>query len=126
MENSKYTIFFSTKWYKIRINQQSILDIGYPKRLRILINPEKKEMVVQPCNKYEKLAFKVPNDFGDTSHGFELSSAKLTGLIVDTMGWTRGVHYRICGKYIEEENIIVFPLTQYEIMAGEEIEENES
>ena len=55
-----------------------------------------------------------------------MSSAKLTGLIVDTMGWTRGVHYRICGKYIEKENIIVFPLTQYEIMAGEEIEENES
>lgn len=125
MENSKYKMFFSTKWYKIRINQQSILAIGYPKRVRLLINPEKKEIALQPCNEFEKLAFKVPNDFGDDTHGFELSSISLTELIVDTMNWTRDVHYRVFGRYIEKENIIVFPLTQYETVMGEETEEND-
>lgn len=125
METNKYTIFFSTKWYKIRINRQSILDMGYPKRIRILINPEKKELVLQPCNVYEKLAFKVPNDFGDNTHGLELSSISLTDLLTDTMGWKKDVHYRIRGRYIKKENIIVFPLTQYEIMTNEETSPDE-
>lgn len=84
-----------------------------------------KEVVLQPCNEFEKLAFKVPNDFGDNTHGFELSSISLTELLIDTMNWTRDVHYRVCGRYIEKENIIVFPLTEYETVTGEESEEND-
>ena len=120
IDEHKYKIFFSTKWYKIRINQQTILDMGYPTMVRMLISPEKKELVVQPCNSYEKLSFKVPNDFGEDSHGFELSSIALTDLLVDTMGWDMDTHYRVYGRYIKKENIVVFDLKKFEVVLNDD------
>lgn len=109
---TKYLAIFNIKWKKIRINQSTIFSMGYPKRVRLLIHPEKKELVIQPCNRFEPLSFRVPSDFGKDTHGFELSSTQLTALLYDTMGWDLNKSYRVLGNYIEKENIVVFPLSE--------------
>lgn len=89
--------------------------MGYPKRVRLLINPEKKELAIQPCNDYETLSFKVPSDFLDDKHGFELSSQKLISLIYQTMCWQKDKSYRVYGSYNPKENIVVFQLNVFSI-----------
>ena len=122
IEEHKYKICFSIKFNRIRVNQQTILDMGYPKLVRLLINPETKELAIQPCNSHEKLSFKVPKDFAENKHGFELSSITLTQLLVDKMGWDLNTHYKVYGRYVKKENIVVFSLNEYEEVQNEEYE----
>ena len=118
-QSNKFIILFNLRYYRMRINKQSFFTIGYPKRIRLLIHPERKELVIQPCNKYETLSFKVPNDFNEDNHGFELNSIKLTEMLADDIGWDMNKSYRIYGRYVEKENVVVFPLNEYEIATQE-------
>ena len=113
---TKYIAIFNLKWNKIRINQPTILSMGYPKRVLLLIHPEKKEFVIQPCNRFETLSFRIPSDFDKDTHGFELSSIQLTELLSKEMGWDMNKSYRVMGYYVEKENIVVFPLTDFSIV----------
>ena len=114
MENNNYIAIFNKRWNRIRIKRSTIFAIGYPKRVRILIHPEKKQFVIQPCNNYETLSFKIPKDLNNDQHGFELSSMQLMDLLSQTMNWDWNKSYRVYGYYVEKENVIVFPLTDYE------------
>ena len=120
MEPTKYHVFFSVKYYRTRINKGTILQIGYPKRIRLLVNPERKELIVQPCNEHEPLAYKVPKDFGHNKHGLEINSLSLMTVLCKTFGWDKTVHYKAYGRYVEKENIVVFDLADCEAVEGSE------
>ena len=123
MEPTRFSVFFSTKWNRLRINRASILQLGYPKRIRLLFNLEKKELVLQPCNENEPLSYKMPKDLGVTHRSIELRSAALSDLIIDTMGWERDVHYIAYGRYMTKDNILVFSLNDAQPIAADDIVE---
>jgi len=114
MESSKYHALFDIKYYKTRINKATILQMGYPKLVRFLVNQERKELIVQPCNQNEPLAFKVPKDFGPKTHGLDVNSLPLLNVIYKTFGWNRNTRYLAYGRYIEKDNIVVFDLANCE------------
>ena len=116
METSKYHALFDITYYKTRINKATILQMGYPKRVRFLVNQERKELIVQPCNQHEPLAFKVPKDIGPRTHGLDVNSLPLLNVIYKTFGWDRNSRYLAFGRYIEKDNIIVFDLSNCQIL----------
>ena len=120
MEKTKFRMFFRPSVYRMVINQSSILALGYPKRVRLLFNEEKKELIVQPCNEHETLAFKVPKDFMEDSHGFEITSKIFMHKIYSQLGWDIKNRYRVYGKHYEKDNVVVFSFENCEIITDEE------
>ena len=82
--------------------------------MRFLINRERKELIVQPCNQHEPLAFKVPKDLGPKSHGLDINSITLLTVVYSTFGWDKKLRYLAYGRYLEKENIVVFDLANCE------------
>lgn len=121
METTKYHIYFDFKYYKVRINKAPILQMGYPKLVRLLVHQDRKELIVQPCNQHEPLAYKVPKDFAHSKNGLEFNSLSLITTIYRTFGWDMTARYIAYGRYIEKENIVVFDLGSGERIVGGDV-----
>lgn len=117
-ERSKYVLYVNSTNSRMSINQASILVLGYPRRIRLLMDTAKKKFIVQPCNEREVNSFKVPKDFSTNDrHGMEMTSQKLLDLVFNTFEeLDPACHYRIFGQYIEKMNIVVFDLLNHEVI----------
>jgi hypothetical protein len=102
-------ISLSKKWGKIRIFHTTILELGEPKYIRFLFNPEKKLLAVQSCEKKLAESFSVPK-YHSENWEFKISSLSMLQMIWKTCEWEEDKTYRILGKPFSEYNLVEFNL----------------
>ena len=92
---------------RIRIHTSTIHAIGDPEYFRFLVNPEKKNMIIESCDERTRGAFRLKSaSFHHNS--LELYSKDLMDRIVACAEITSPVSIRLYGKLMEGETKGVF------------------
>lgn len=99
------------KWGTIRIFRSTIFELGQPKYIRFLFNPQKEKLAVQSCEKKELECFRVPKNNVE-NWDFRINSLSMLTMIWKTCGWNDEKTYRLKGISYPEYNLIEFNLKQ--------------
>ena len=105
------TLTIDPRSNRLRISKATLLLLGKPDYIQILINPDKRVIVIMPSVE-SKNANKI---YWDRWRNYELSSAQLVRNILslsDNPKETRSC--RMNGQYIEEKSLVVFDITTAE------------
>lgn len=103
-------IFIDQKKCRIRIYRRTICQLGNPKFIQLLINPEDLILIVRPADHLDGMTHRIVwKNLGRQS--YELTSKgfiqKMRSMCVN---WAEGKSYRIFGEIISMENIACFDL----------------
>lgn len=125
-EVTPYILGFNPSKRRFRVGIRVIEDLGYPKRIRFLIHPEKHYFLVQACDIDEICSFKVSKKrVIESRHGPEFSSAPLLRILGDKVGLRDKESYRIYGEIDLDNKWVLFDLNNYCIVDAADSEEND-
>ncbi|MCM1440467.1 MAG: hypothetical protein NC131_14905 [Roseburia sp.] len=111
MADATYISFYS-KSGCIRIFKQSVRAIGLPKFIRFQINGDATSLILEPFDRITLTSFRVPNNLNDEEGNMEVYSKGLIYGLMQRLGWTKGRSYRVPGKVLPKQSIILYDLTQ--------------
>lgn len=121
-----YTLGITPWSYRIRVGVKVIEELQYPKRIRLLINPEKMQLLVQPCDIDELCSFKVSfSRITGRRHGPEINSSTLVRILIDRMELKANESYRVYGKLDKANNQVLFDLNNFCVIDAANVKENE-
>lgn len=85
--------------------------------IQVLINPDKKHMVIRKCGENDKDALRWCLDKPDGRRSRKVTSKIFSAMLYDLLGWDAGCRYKVLGHKIafENEQIYVFDLAEIEI-----------
>ena len=113
-------VTFSYREYRIRVSRGIIRSLGKPPYVRLLINPDKMVMCIQPCDDNREYGtFKVPKNIFLESTKFRINSAYFVAMLFERMGWDEQTSYYVTGKYVAENNVVLLNLLNWEISTAE-------
>ena len=107
------TLTIDPRSYRLRVSKATLIQLGKPDYIQILINPEKKMIVIVPSNESQN-ANKI---YWDRWKNYEFSSASLVRNILSLSSdpsETRSC--RMLGQYIEDKNLVSFDITTAEVV----------
>lgn len=94
----------------IRLSISLLEALDYPKYIRVLINPETKELGFQPSNKDDVKALKVLYTERSDTHGANICSKLSVDRIYESVGFIDGHSYNCRDCYKSNDGIFVFKL----------------
>ena len=94
---------------RIRIFHLTIIELGNPKYIRFLLNPEKKALAIQLCKNKIPESFRVPQ-YDPESWDFVVHSIPMLRMIWKVCSWNENDTYRVLGTYYPEYNLVEFDL----------------
>ena len=100
-------ISFYLKHNSINIHKNAIEAIGKPLYIRFLINQDGSSMIIQPYYKKDFNSFRVPTA---GTWDMRISSKALCTVISNRHRWEKDCSFRVPGKTIKHQNIVVFDL----------------
>lgn len=106
---------------KIRIFHSTVKELGNPKYIRFLLNPEKKTFVIQSCKNKVPESILVPK-YAPDNWDFVVHSMTMLKGIWTICGWDDEETYRMDGICFPEHKLVEFDLKQAEMLNCEEIE----
>lgn len=112
-------------WNRLLIHRKTIRALGYPGRVRLLINPDTRHFCVQGCDEKEACSFLVPREMAPVYDPFYIHSKFLLGQIYSMMDWNPGLSYRVFGKINTLTQVMDFDLNRYVLVHGDEHLEND-
>ena len=100
----------------IKFSRQCILSLGEPEHVQVLIHPEKKMLVVRPCDKDNKLAIGWATSQNGVMRPWAMSGRAFLGTIFELFNWSLEHKYKFRGRVeaIGTEKILEFDLSQFE------------
>lgn len=126
VEITPFTLGINLKSYRISVGIRIIEKFQYPKRIRLLMHPEKMQVVIQPCDLDELCSFRVSKKrVIETRHGPEYNSAMLVRIIRERIALNDGESYRFYGKYDPDNNLVLFDLNNYCVLDATSDEESD-
>lgn len=105
----------------IRIFRSTIKELGDPRYIRFLFNPEKRTLAVQSVSRKEAECFRVPK-YNPKDWDFKICSIQMLRMIWRVCEWNENDTYRIAGTHYSEYNLVEFNLNQARIVQFGEIE----
>lgn len=105
----------------IRIFRSTIKELGDPRYIRFLFNPEKRTLAVQSVSRKEAECFRVPK-YNPKDWDFKICSIQMLRIIWRVCEWNENDTYRIAGTHYPEYNLVEFNLNQARIVQFGEIE----
>ena len=99
----------------------SIKELGDPRYIRFLFNPEKRTLAVQSVSRKEAECFRVPK-YNPKDWDFKICSIQMLRIIWRVCEWNENDTYRIAGTHYPEYNLVEFNLNQARIVQFGEIE----
>lgn len=105
----------------IRIFRSTIKELGDPKYIRFLFNPEKRTLAVQATSRKEEECFRVPK-YNSKDWDFKICSVQMLRMIWKVCGWNENDTYRAAGTHYPEYNLVEFDLNQVDIVQFGQIE----
>ena len=91
----------------LRISKKTMSILEYPKKVRILISSDNKEIAIQPCDENDKEGLKIKAPSLDRYSGYMVCSKLLLIKIFEINQWDKKLTYKIEGTYIKEKNMMV-------------------
>ena len=89
----------------LRISKKTMSILEYPKKVRILISSDNKEIAIQPCDENDKEGLKIKAPSLDRYCGYMVCSKLLLVKIFEINKWDKKLTYKIEGTYIKEKNM---------------------
>ena len=111
MENNTYISFYLND-STIRIFKKTVRAIGTPPFLQFLIHPDGRSMVMQPCETRSFTTIRVPKNVYSDNGKTQAYSKGLCRLLANKLNWDINCSYRIPGRLIPHQQIVVFDLSQ--------------
>ena len=105
----------------IHVYAEAIRFLGRPKYIRFLLNRDGSSMVMEAYHKKEFQSVRVPKET-DASQRTRVFSTSFCRLLAYTLKWNAEKSYRIPGRYIASQHIIVFDLTKATAIGAETTE----
>ena len=94
---------------RIRIHKKTITNLGSPKHILLIVNPDKMAICVAACPTELKGSHKI---VFNSNHCYELYSKSLIDTIKNVFAcWNDNKSYRISGIYAQNKRIAKFILT---------------
>ena len=88
---------------------QGVIDVlDSPRQVQMLLNPERRLLMLRPCSTEEKWAQVVPPGSG---RGLEISGAGVLKKIRSLTGWTDDGPRTMEGIYIPQQKAVVFRIS---------------
>ena len=103
----------------IRIFRSTIKELGDPRYIRFLFNPEKRTLAVQSVSRKEAECFRVPK-YNPENWEFKISSVPMLRMIWKTCEWDAEKTYRLTGICHSEYNLVEFDMKQATMLTVEE------
>ncbi|WP_196808584.1 integrase [Butyrivibrio sp. AC2005] len=105
---------------KVYVNTACVKKLPETDYIQILINKEKKKLVVRPCNEDERDSFRWCSATAKRSPK-QVTCRPFFAMLCDEMGWDPNYRYKFLGKMIKSkgESIFLFDLSSPEIYLRE-------
>lgn len=98
----------------ITFNKPTIIKLGSPSHVELLINKREKQIAIRVCDVSDDAAAAFYKNKGKKVMNVRWNNKDLLTTLSNMMGWdldaTDG--YRIDGKYYEDENVMIYDLKQ--------------
>lgn len=95
----------------IMLNRYSIIMLGVPQYICMLMGNDKQSLAFAPCEEKHAMSFKVPDDFmGERKPAFKIHSKSFVDKLVKANNFEDEMTHNIEGVYNEGNNCIIFPL----------------
>lgn len=114
-QNKTYISFY-LKDGVIHIYTDAIRFLGEPNYIRFLVNHNGSSMVMQAYDKKEFQSIRVHKNAERTLLQTRFRSAAMCRLMTYVLGWDKNKSYRVPGKYIHSQKIVVFDMPRAEII----------
>ena len=114
-QNKTYVSFY-LKDGVINVYTDAIRFLGEPNYIRFLLNRDGSSMIMQACHKKEFQSIRVHKNVDRSLMQTRFCSAAMCRLMTYALGWEKNKSYRVPGKYIPAQKIVVFDMTQAEII----------
>lgn len=114
-QNKTYISFY-LKDGAIRVYTEAIRFLGQPNYVRFLLNGDGSSMVMEPYHKKEFQSIRVRKNADRKLKKMHFSSAYLCRLMTFALGWNPEKSYRVPGRYIPAQKIVVFDMTKATII----------
>lgn len=104
-------IFIDQKKCRIRIHKCTLHQLGDPKFIQILINPDIPTVIIRCAGYSDKLVHRIVSNNFNSRQSYELYSRYFVKKLHNVCPeWDNNKSYKICGKIIPFENIAYFDL----------------
>ncbi len=111
----------------IHIGKDVLRVIGAPSHICFKINKEMDSFAVMPCEPAETMAFKVPEDIMlNTRKQMKVTSQSFVIGLLSINGLGSEHTYKISGIYSENNNAVVFNMSDVWVFGEEKIKENKA
>lgn len=96
----------------IRIFRSTVRALESPKFLRFRLNADGSSMIMEPYGKSDFTSFRVPKTIFEGGEGMEIYSRRFVYGVAKHCGWEHDISYRIPGRIISGQRIVLFDLTR--------------
>ena len=87
-----------------------------PNYIRFLLNRDGSSMIIEPYYKKEFQSIRVSKVTDKRTNKMQFRCKPLCRLLQNTLGWNESYSYRVAGKFIPGQSIVVFDLTTAEVI----------
>lgn len=118
MANLTFISFYG-KTGNIRIFKKAVRAIGLPKFIRFRINEDATSLLLEPFDRISLTSFRVPANLNDEVGNMDVYSKSLIDLLSQRLGWELGRSYRVPGKVLPQQGVVLYDLTQAQEIPGD-------
>lgn len=95
----------------LTFNKSVIMKMGYPEKVKLLINAEEKQFAVQICDENDDKAVKFYRETKSGVLSVRWNARDLINTVSRIMGWDlSSVSYRVDGVYMPELELMLFDM----------------
>lgn len=110
-DNTTYISFY-LKDGKVHVFADALRSLGTPNYIRFLLGKDGSSMIMEPYHKKEFQSIRVKKDNKQMHRKLCFRCKPFCKLLENTLGWTNLYSYRVPGRLIPSQRIILFDLTQ--------------
>ena len=114
-KNSTYVSFY-LRDNTIRIFKSTIRFLGTPEFVQFRVHYDGSSMILEPHSVRTFTTLRVPKNIYNENGSMEVHSKGLCRILANRLGWDVSSSYRIPGKLIPRQKIVVFDLTSATII----------
>lgn len=118
LTNKTTYVSFYLKDGKIHVYADAIRSLGTPDFIRFRLNQDGSSMIMEPYHKKEFQSIRVKKE--NRSGKLCFRCKPLCSLLEHTQSWNHSQSYRIPGRLIQKQRIILFDLTQAAAIRGQD------
>ena len=115
LENKTYVSFY-LKDGVAHVYTEAIRFLGQPNYIRFLLNGDGTSMIMEPYHKKEFQSIRVRKDKDQTLKKMRFHCRLFCRLLTYTLNWDAEKSYRIPGRFVPAQHIVVFDLTKATII----------